>query len=262
MVAVVAIVAGGTGADAVRLGLSMTLLQFTIGTVNDLEDARADAGRKPGKPIPSRSVRPTEARVIAVAAAAAGLALAAVSPVMVVLAVVVLGIGLAYDLFAKGTAASWVPFAVGIPILPVYGWLGATGSLPDLFRLLVPVAAVAGAALAIGNALVDVERDRAAGDRSVALVLGRGPASWLVAGLHLFVAAVAVLSLVVLGASQGWVMVTAIAAAVPLLGSLLGVLAARGSDPAPRERAWEVQAVGMGSLAVTWVAAVTAAASL
>ena len=144
MVAVVAIVAGGTGADAVRLGLSMTLLQFTIGTVNDLEDARADAGRKPGKPIPSRSVRPTEARVIAVAAAAGGLALAAVSPVMILLAVVVLGIGLAYDLFAKGTAASWVPFAVGIPILPVYGWLGATGSLPDLFRLLVPVAAVGG----------------------------------------------------------------------------------------------------------------------
>ena len=99
---------------------------------------------------------------------------------MVLLAVVVLGIGLAYDLFAKGTAASWVPFAVGIPILPVYGWLGATGSLPDLFRLLVPVAAVAGAALAIGNALVDVERDRAAGDRSVALVLGRGrrPGWW------------------------------------------------------------------------------------
>jgi len=262
VVAVVAVVAGGTSADAFRLGLSMTLLQFTIGTVNDLVDARTDAGRKPGKPIPSRSVRPGEARVVAVVTAAGGLALAAVSPVMVALAVIVLGIGLAYDLFAKGTAASWVPFAIGIPILPVYGWLGATGSLPDLFRLLVPVAAVAGAALAIGNALVDVERDRAAGDRSVALVLGRVPASLLVVGLHGFVTAVAVLSLVVLRAPDGWVIVTAVAAAVPLLGSLLGVLAARGSDPTPRERAWEVQAVGMGSLAVTWVAAVTAAGPL
>jgi 4-hydroxybenzoate polyprenyltransferase len=199
---------------------------------------------------------------VAAATAVAGLVLAAVSPVMVALAAVVLGIGLAYDLVAKGTAASWVPFAVGIPILPVYGWLGATGSLPDLFRLLVPVAAVAGAALAIGNALVDVERDRAAGERSVALVLGRGRASLLVLGLHLFVAAVAVLSLVVLEAPDGWVIVTGIAAAVPLIGALLGVLAARGSDPAPRERAWEVQAVGMGSLAVTWVAAVTAAVPL
>jgi 4-hydroxybenzoate polyprenyltransferase len=262
VVAVVATVAGATSADAARLGVSMTLLQFAIGAVNDLVDARADAGRKPRKPIPSRSVRPAEARVVAILAAGAGIVLAAVSPVMVALALVVLGIGLAYDLFAKGTAASWVPFAVGIPILPVYGWLGATGSLPDLFRLLVPVAAVAGAALAIGNALVDVERDQAAGDRSVALVLGRGPASLLVVGLHLFVAAVAVLSLVVLGAPDGWVVVTAIAAAVPLLGSLLGVLAARGSDATPRERAWEVQAVGMGSLAVTWVAAVTAAAPL
>ena len=38
----------------------------------------------------------------------------------------------------EGTAWSWLPFAVGIPILPVYGWLGATGSLPGLFHRLVP----------------------------------------------------------------------------------------------------------------------------
>ncbi len=31
----------------------MTLLQFAIGTVNDLVDAPRDAGHKPGKPIPA-----------------------------------------------------------------------------------------------------------------------------------------------------------------------------------------------------------------
>ena len=35
---------------------------------------------------------------------------------------------------AKGTAWSWLPFAVGIPLLPVYGWLGAAGALPAFVR--------------------------------------------------------------------------------------------------------------------------------
>ena len=70
-----------------------------------------------------------------------------------------LGIGLAYDLWAKGTTLSWLPFAVGIPLLPVYGWYGATGELPGLFVVLVPAAANAGTALAIANAIVDMERD-------------------------------------------------------------------------------------------------------
>ena len=58
MVAVVAIVAGGTSADAFRLGLSMTLLQFTIGTVNDLVDARTDAGRAEAREADPESVGP------------------------------------------------------------------------------------------------------------------------------------------------------------------------------------------------------------
>ena len=41
--------------------------------------------------------------------------------------VVVLAIGYGYDLRFKGTAWSWLPFAVGIPLLPVFGWVGATG---------------------------------------------------------------------------------------------------------------------------------------
>ena len=39
----------------------------------------------------------------------------------------ILGVGLLYDLRLRGTALSWFPFAVGIPLLPVYAWLGATG---------------------------------------------------------------------------------------------------------------------------------------
>ena len=60
---------------------------------------------------------------------------------------------------AKGTPFSWLPFAVGIPILPVYGWFGAAGTVPGIFGLIIPVAALAGTALAVANALVDMERD-------------------------------------------------------------------------------------------------------
>ena len=41
-----------------------------------------------------------------------------------------LAVGYAYDLVAKGTAWSWLPFALGLPLLPLFGWYGATGGLP------------------------------------------------------------------------------------------------------------------------------------
>ena len=97
-------------------------------------------------------------------------------------------IGYGYDLVAKGTAWSWLPFALGIPLLPVYGWLGATGALPSFFIALVPMAMLAGAALAIANARADLERDVAAGTVSVATRLGLEGSWRLHAALWLLVA--------------------------------------------------------------------------
>ena len=112
----------------------MTALQASIGTLNDLVDAPRDAGHKPGKPIPAGLVPGAAARVVVVATAGLGLALSAPSGgSTVALAALVLAIGYAYDLAFKGTAWSWLPFAVGIPLLPVFGWLGATGTLPASF---------------------------------------------------------------------------------------------------------------------------------
>jgi len=175
---------------------------------------------------------------------------------------VVLGIGFAYDLWAKGTAFSWLPFALGIPILPVYGWLGAAGSLPDLFAVLVPVAAVAGAALAIANALIDLERDREAGVSSIALALGRGPAALLVVVLHGVVASIALLTLEAFEVPSGWATVTVATAALPLAGAALGAIGAFRGGPEVRERAWELQALGCGVFATAWIAAVTSVRSV
>lgn len=228
----------------------MVALQAGIGATNDIRDAPADSGRKPGKPIPAGLVSPRGALGAAVVAFAAGLALAVPSgPAVAALAVVVIGIGLAYDLRLKGTAWSWLPFAVGIPLLPVYGWLG-TGDLPPIFLVVVPTAAVAGASLAISNALVDLERDRAAGLDSVALALGARRAWLLHVGLLGTVVGAAVGIAAALGGAPPQIAIVALAGLVPLAGARL----VRSADPRRRERGWELEAVGLALLATAWLA--------
>jgi 4-hydroxybenzoate polyprenyltransferase len=230
----------------------MTLLQFGIGATNDLVDAPRDAGLKPGKPIPAGLVSPDASRLIVLLTFAGGLALAMVAgPQVAALSVLVMAIGLAYDFVLKGTAWSWVPFAVGIPVLPVYGWFGAAGSLPPLFGILIPVAIAGGAALAIANTLVDVERDTAAGARSVATSLGPARA-WAIG-------AVLVAAIVASAIASAWAVagpltagVVAAAGLVPLGGVALG----HRADAARRERAWQVEAIGLGLLAVAWLVVV------
>ena len=188
-----------------------------------------------------------------------GLVLSAISgPAVLAVAVLGEGIGLCYDRWLKGTIWSWVPFALGIPLLPVYAWLGATGSLPAAFLALLPAAMVAGAGLAIANLLADVERDAAAGVDTLATRLGPERA-WR---------AGAALQLTVVGdcrrdarrrrrSRPG--------------GRGLGGRERRSSDrrrrgtarsPGVRERAWELQAAGVGLLGAGWVAALAEAGVL
>ncbi len=226
-------------------------LQAAIGALNDIVDAPRDAGRKPGKPIPAGLVAPRLALGIAAVAAVAGLtASAIVGPPVLGVAIAILAIGFAYDLRLKGTAWSWLPFAVGIPLLPVYAWLGAAGSLPDRFTVLLPAAVLAGAALAIGNALVDVERDRSAGVTSIAASFGPRPA-WLLSVAALTgVVGLAVASLV------GWgrpipLVLTALGA--PVMALAAGAWLSASTAVARRERGWQLEVVGIAVLGGTWL---------
>jgi 4-hydroxybenzoate polyprenyltransferase len=252
VVGAVAWLAGGGERRALILGLSMTALQFAIGVLNDIVDAPADAGRKPPKAIPAGYVGIPVARVVALVAALAGSALAAtIDGRLIPLALVVLAIGAAYDLGAKGTPWSWVPFAIGIPILPIYGWFGATGSLPPSFTILIPMAVLAGAALAVANALADMDADRASGTRSVATWLGAVRAWW--AGLVLMGVAFA-LGLVFIG-RIGWSTATWALVVVGTALVVLGLALGRGAGVA-RRRAWELQAVGAAMAMTGWVSGI------
>lgn len=261
VVALVAHVAGAPTAASVGLGLSMTLIQFAIGALNDVVDAPRDVGRRSGKPIPAGLVSERSAQRIVRACAAGGLLLALLGgTALAALALIGLGVGVLYDLRAKGTTLSWLPLAVGVPLLPVYGWFGATGSLPGVFLVLVPAAANAGTALAIANAIVDMERDEAAGSSSIALALGPVRSAILVLGLQGVVAALALGTTAVLGAPPGWFVAVLLASAAPIGGAVLGLAAAGRGGPALREVAWEIQAVGTSLLAVAWLAALSASA--
>jgi 4-hydroxybenzoate polyprenyltransferase len=251
-----ALVAGGGAWTASRLALSMLLLQASVGALNDLIDAPHDAGHKPGKPIPAGLVRPETARLVAVVAGAGGLLLAVPSgAATVALALVLLGLGYGYDLWFKGTSWSWLPFALAIPLFPTFGWLGAAGSLPPVWGILLPTAVLAGAALALANAIVDVERDRAAGVASVATRLGRTRAARTNLAILGAVWALAAATLALTGTTLPWGLGVVGGAVL----AVLGATRLRAEDPGSRERGWEAQAVGVAILAASWLGAMATA---
>lgn len=256
----VAVVAGGTAGDALRLGAAMAAIQFSIGTLNDLVDADRDAGLRPAKPIPAGLVARRVAWLVFAVTLALGLLLALPSgPATVAVALAGAGVGYAYDLWLKGTPWSWVGFAAGLPLLPVFAWVGATGALPPEVALFAGLAALAGAALALANALADLDRDAAAATQSVAVRLGRGRTGWLVVLLQAAVLAGAVGSMAVLGPGgpgEWW---------LPAIGGVLAVAAgvALTIKPARRvELGWEFQGIGLGLLAVGWAGAAVAGGAI
>ena len=249
-----ALLAGGTPATAGRLGIAMVSLQAAIGALNDIVDAPRDAGLKPGKPIPAGLVSPLAARLVVVGGAALGIGLSLPSgPATAAVAVAVLVVGGLYDLRFKGTPWSWLPFAVGIPLLPVYAWLGAAGQVPLAFAILIPAATLAGAALAIANALADVERDQAAGVRSVATSLGPRRAWAVHAAIQAAVVGLAVAGVAWLGEIGPGLIPVAAGLAV-VAG---GVVVSASGRAGWRERGWELEALGIGILGTAWLAAVT-----
>ena len=250
---VLALLAGAPGGRAALLAIAMLAIQFSIGAVNDLSDAPADALAGRSKPLVDGRVPARLALGVAAAAAAAGIALSALAgPFAALIAVAGYGIGLAYDLRLKASAWSWLPYAAGIPLLPVFAWVGATGRLPGPMLALAGLGVLAGADLAIANSLADAERDAASGTATIARALGQGRALRLGALLGLAVSGTAAVSAVALAGPVPGTWLTCAGAAAMAGGTWIGF---RGH----LQRGWEVQAVGLGVLAAGWVASLVAA---
>ncbi len=247
------LVAGGTVPGAAALAVGMVGLQFAIGAVNDLADARADAAAKPGKPIPSGLVSRGTATVVALVGMVVGVGAYAVhGPLAFTLALAMLGCGLAYDLGLKDLGLGWLCYAVAFPLLPLSTWLAATGTLPPRSELLLPVAALAGPTLQLANGLVDLERDRIAGVRSLSLWLGRRDSIIALALLSAAVYGIAWVSL--LGSEPPIDALGAVALATVCAGG--GIALSTAQRPDIRERGWQLQVVGIALLGGGWLLAV------
>jgi 4-hydroxybenzoate polyprenyltransferase len=249
-----ALLAGGGPLRSALLAMGMLGLQFCIGTVNDLYDAPVDRVAKPWKPIAAGVVSRRAAQVVALIAGGGGLALAtaAAGGATLAMAAAMLACGLLYDARLKPTAWAWACFSVAFAILPIYAWYGAAGQLPPRPEFLLPLAALAGPVIQLSNGLADLERDAAAGLRTLAARLGRRSAL-LVIGLLLAVIH-----------GLAWMTLTraTTAALAPVAGAsalaLLGLGLSAAQRPAWREVGWMIQACALALLGLAWVAAVSA----
>jgi len=250
LVAAIVLISGGSATAAATLAGAMVTIQFSIGVTNDLADEPADRSGRPHKPLVRGDIRRGTAMALAIALGTGGLGLAASwGPIELALLAAMYGCGLAYDLGLKRRGLGWLAYAVAFPLLPAYAWFGATGEWPPRYEVLLPLAALAGPALAIANGLVDHDRDTAAGERTLVVRLGRRRALLIMATLLLVIhvaasltlAPASVLTLVSIGGSA--------------LLAALGVVFSRGAAAPTRERGWQLQAVSIALLATAWFTA-------
>lgn len=251
MAGALALLAGGAPSRSAQLAIAMLALQFSIGAANDLVDEGSDRLSRPEKPLPAGRVSPGVARAIAMGGALGSLGIAAaVSPATAFVAALMLGCGQLYNLALKGTILSWLPYSMALPLVPLYSWIGATGGLPPRAEIIVPVAVLAGFALALGNALIDLEGDRAAGVYTVAVRLGGSATRLLLVVSQVGVYGLAGLAL--LGPA-----LPDIASAALLAGSLAtsaaGLLLSLRSAFASRRAGWAFQVIGIALLAIGWL---------
>jgi 4-hydroxybenzoate polyprenyltransferase len=161
-------------AHVVLVGAAVLAGQLTIGWTNDVVDSERDrtVGRA-DKPVAAGEVGRRTTAIAAVAALVACIGLSALLGWRAGLCHVVLlvGSGLAYDLGVKGTAWSWLPYAVAFGSLPAIPTLAQDPPAAPAWWVVA-----AGALLGVGahlvNVLPDLADDEATGVRGLPHRLG------------------------------------------------------------------------------------------
>lgn len=220
----------------------MLCYQFAIGLVNDLADLDEDRRAKPWKPLARGTIRPPAAVVVAVTLVMLGLSVTAIAewrPWLI--GVAGLGLGLSYDLWLKRTVLSWAPYALAIPLIPLWV-LDAAGRTSAGTWIVVPLGALLGIALHLANQAPDVDDGHGPG---LPDILGGRTSRAISLVLYTAVAGVAGAILLTRGdVTPGWT----------VLG--LGLASAVGTPLAQglgRDHLFEVLAVGSGVIAVLFL---------
>ncbi|PZW23884.1 4-hydroxybenzoate polyprenyltransferase [Thermosporothrix hazakensis] len=147
-------------------------MQLSIAILNDYCDRELDARSDKKKPLVQGLVRPREALIV-------GLFLIVVMAFLLwplnrlagLLSLIYLCLGQGYNLGLKSTPLSGIVFALAMPLIPVYAFVGMD-RFPPFIGWLIPLGALFGIALNLANSLPDIEEDRAGNARTLAVVLG------------------------------------------------------------------------------------------
>lgn len=170
-----------------------TAMQCSIATLNDYCDRHLDAISKKHKPISLGLVQPREAFIAGLLLSVLMvLLLLPLNPLALLISCIYLALGQAYNLGLKSTPLSGIVFALAIPLIPLYVFLGV-GHVLSVILWLVPVGALLGIALNLANSILDIEEDAANGARTLAVVLG-------VKGTYRACPLLIVLSIILIGA--------------------------------------------------------------
>lgn len=158
---------------------AMLPVQLCIGVINDVVDLPADAVTKPHKPLVRGVTSPSTATAIGVVLGAIGLGAAATINLGTLgFDALALCSGLAYDLGLRRTPLSWVPWWGGMAVLPLEGY-ASVGSIPSRLLALLPLSGLIAVGLHAANGLPDIDGDRAAGRRSLPVLLGSEWSTWV-----------------------------------------------------------------------------------
>jgi 4-hydroxybenzoate polyprenyltransferase len=251
------VVAGRHHLQTGRLGLLAGLLatnQYAAGALNDAVDVErdVDAGRAADKPIPSGAISRRAVVALAVASGLASLGFGlALGPATFGLAVVALACAWGYDLWLKGTAFSVLPFALAVPLVPLFGY-GAAGRFPPVLWWAWPIGALAAVAVHLADSLPDVESDRLAGVNGLAPRIGVRAAAALVVAAYLVAGAIALIS----GVAAGDGRIVVLGAALAGVLGLAALLAGAAGGQRRRRVAYRLLLAGLVALAVGWAGAV------
>ena len=174
-------------------------MQCSIAVLNDYFDRRLDSeSHKVKKPLVSGLVRPTEALLLGIFWLSLMIfLLLPLPPLAILLSCIYVILGQSYNLGLKSTPWSGIVFALAIPLIPIYAFVGVGHASPFVFWLF-PVAALLGIVLNLANSLPDIQEDAAQHAHTLAVVLGvRG--TKIVCPLLILIAEILILGLAITG---------------------------------------------------------------
>lgn len=162
------------GAPWLRTVLAVACAQVAIGSLNDYTDRALDrAAQRAEKPLVAGDIAPWEALALCLGATVLMLALTIpLGWLALLLMAAIEGLGIAYDLWFKGTPVSALLYAVYFPLIPVLDWT-VFGAPRPFLPWVLPLGALLGVAMNVSNALPDLEEDVAAGVRGLPHLLGQ-----------------------------------------------------------------------------------------